>query len=183
MMFATVCKAGSFGTLAEPMPVSTDILRSYRTPRTVVRGLQSGERREARILVYLMLACGFYFIAQWPEIARQSRIDDSVPFEARFSGALFGVMFLAPLVFYAIGGLLALGMRVIAPNIQGFDVRLALFWALLVVGPLALIQGAISGLIGSGVEAQLTGGIIFVVFAVVLIAGLRVALEAARARA
>ncbi|MCB1406697.1 MAG: YIP1 family protein [Rhodobacteraceae bacterium] len=165
------------------MPVSTDILRSYRAPRAVLRGLQQGQRREARILVYLLVACGLVYVAQWPRLARQAHFDDSVPLEALMSGALFGVMFLAPLIFYAIGGVMGLVLRAFVRGIDGFDVRLALFWALLVVSPLMLLQGLVSGLIGPGREAMLSGALVFVVFAAVLIAGLRVALEAARGRA
>lgn len=165
------------------MSVTTDIVRSYRAPRAVVRGLAQGSRREARILVYLVLACGLFFVAQWPGIARTAHLDDSQPFEARMSGALFGVMFLAPLVFYGIAGIITLGMRLAAAHLDGFDVRLALFWALLVVSPLSLLQGLVTGLIGEGPQATLTGVVIFGVFCAVLVAGLRVALEAARARA
>ncbi|MCL4676640.1 MAG: YIP1 family protein [Pararhodobacter sp.] len=165
------------------MAVSTDILRSYRAPRAVLRGLQQGPRREARILVYLLVACGLIFVAQWPRVARQAHLDDSVPFEALMSGALFGVMFLAPLVFYAIGAVLGLVMRGLVRGVETFDVRLALFWALLVVSPLMLLQGLVTGLIGPGREATLTGVVVFGVFLAVLISGLRVALEAARTRA
>lgn len=165
------------------MAVSTDILRSYRAPRAVVRGLQQGQRREARILVYLMIACALFFVAQWPRLARQSHLDDTVPLEAMMAGALFGLVFLAPLIFYAVGALLALAMGLFVARIDGFDVRLALFWALLVISPLALLQGLVSGMLGQGSQAALTGGVVFAVFIAVLVAGLRVALEAARARA
>ena len=165
------------------MSVSTNILRSYRAPRTVVRSLRSGHRREARILVYLMLACALFFVAQWPQLARQAQFDDTVPFEARMAGVLFGTVFLAPLMFYAIGGVLTLICRFFNAATDGFDVRLALFWALLVVSPLVLLQGLVSGIIGAGPQVALTGVIVFVVFAAVLGAGLRVALEAAREQA
>ncbi|WP_417586369.1 YIP1 family protein [Pararhodobacter oceanensis] len=165
------------------MSVSTDMLRSFRNPRAVVRGLRQGQRREARILVYLMIACALFFIAQWPSLARQAHLDDSVPFEALMAGALFGSVFMAPLMFYAIGGILTLVCRFFERAINGFDVRLALFWALLVVSPLVLLQGLVTGMIGDGPQATLTGTAVFVIFAMVLAAGLRVALEAARARA
>ncbi|PVH27945.1 YIP1 family protein [Pararhodobacter oceanensis] len=165
------------------MSVSTDMLRSFRNPRAVVRGLRQGQRREARILVYLMIACALFFIAQWPRLARQAHLDDSVPFEALMAGALFGSVFMAPLMFYAIGGILTLVCRIFERAINGFDVRLALFWALLVVSPLVLLQGLVTGMIGNGPQATLTGAAVFAVFAMVLAAGLRVALEAARAQA
>lgn len=158
------------------------MLRSYRAPRAVVRGLNQGSRREARILVYLMLACALFFVAQWPGIARSAQLDESQPFEARMSGALFGVMFIAPLVFYGIAGVLTLLLRVFVAKVDGFDIRLALFWALLVVSPLSLLQGLVAGIIGQGQQALATGIVIFAVFLMVLVAGLRVALEAALAR-
>jgi len=52
-----------------------------------------------------------------------------------------------------------------------------------VVSPLSLLQGLVTGIIGQGPEAMLTGVVIFAVFLMVLIAGLRVAVEAARAQA
>jgi len=73
-------------------------------------------------------------------------------------------------------------MRLFVAGLDGFDVRLALFWALLVVSPLSLLQGLVTGIIGLGLEAQLTGTLVFVVFLSVLVAGLRVAIEVARAR-
>lgn len=158
------------------------MLRSYRAPRAVVRGLNQGSRREARILVYLMLACALFFVAQWPGIARSAQLDELQPFEARMSGALFGVMFIAPLVFYGIAGVLTLLLRVFVAKVDGFDIRLALFWALLVVSPLSLLQGLVAGIIGQGQQALATGIVIFAVFLMVLVAGLRVALEAALAR-
>lgn len=161
------------------MAVSTDILHSFSRPRVVLRSLRDGERREARVLVYLMLACALVFVAQWPRLARQAHLDDSIPLDALLAGALFGWVFVAPLLFYAAAMLLTLAMRLIAP-VQPFDVRLALFWALLVASPLALLQGMVTGLIGSGVAALVTGIAVSGVFGVVLVAGLRVAVEAAR---
>ena len=165
------------------MSVSTDILRSYRAPRDVFRGLRGGDRREARILIYLLVACGLFFVAQWPGVARQAHLDDSIPFEARMSGALFGAIFLAPLVFYAVGWVLSLILKRVNNRVDGFDVRLALFWSLLAISPLMLLQGLVLALIGPGPQATLTGVIIFGLFLMILIAGLRVALEAARTQA
>ena len=158
------------------MPVTTDILRSYRAPRAVIRGLQ-GDRREARILVYLVVACALIFVAQWPRLARAAHESDAIPLEALLSGALFAWIFVAPLVFYALGGLLALVLRLVRP-VEGFTVRLGLFWALLAASPLALLQGLTAGMIGPGPATSLTGALTALVFVVVLVAGLRVALEA-----
>lgn len=161
------------------MAVSTDILHSYARPRAVLRSLRAGERREARVLVYLMLACALIFVAQWPRLARQAHLDESIPLDALLAGALFGWVFVAPLLYYAAALLLVLAMRLVAP-VQAFDVRLALFWALLVASPPALLQGLVTGLIGPGLPALITGLAVAGVFGAVLVAGLRVAVEAAR---
>lgn len=164
------------------MAVSSDILHSLTRPRAVIRGLRGGERREARVLVYLMLACGLIFVAQWPRLARQAHLDESVPLEALLAAALFGWVFIAPLLFYALAALLSLGLRLLAP-VTGFDVRLALFWALLVASLPMLLVGLVAGLIGPGAPAVLVSALALAVFLAVLVAGLRVAVEAARSSA
>lgn len=165
------------------MSVVADILLSFRAPRAVLRRLAGGERREARILVYLMIACVLIFVAQWPRLARVAHLDDAIPMEALLSGALFGWVFVMPLFLYALAGLMALVLRVVVRGADGFAVRLALFWALLVASLPALLQGMVMGVIGPGLEASLTGGLVVVVFLAVLIAGLRTALEAPPAEA
>ncbi|MCW1933716.1 YIP1 family protein [Pararhodobacter zhoushanensis] len=158
------------------MALTTDIVASYRRPRAVLRSLQ-GDRREARILVYLMLACALIFVAQWPRLARDAHMDETIPLDALLSGALFAWIFIAPLAFYALGGMLSLVLRIAGP-VDAFAVRLGLFWALLVAAPLMLFQGLVAGLIGPGLQANLAGLPAAVAFFAVLIAGLRVALEA-----
>lgn len=165
------------------MSLTTDILRSYRAPRAVLRHLRAGARREARLLAYLMIACGLIFVAQWPRLAREAHLSDAVPLEGLLAGALFAWVFVAPLLFYALGGLLGLILRLAVPGTDGFDVRLALFWALLVASPLALLHGLAMGAVGSGAGVALTFLLAVADFIVVLVAGLRVALEAAQARA
>jgi len=165
------------------MSVSADILRSYRAPREVLRRLRSGSRREGRILVYLILACGLIFVAQWPRLAREAHLDEGVPLEALMAGALFAWVFIAPLVFYLLGAILTLILKLAAPAVDGFDVRLGLFWSLLVASPLALLHGLGMGMIGAGPAVSLTFLIVVAVFVLVLVAALRVALEAARAGA
>jgi hypothetical protein len=165
------------------MSVTLDILHSYRRPRAVLHRLRGGDKREARLLVYLMLACAMFFVAQWPVLSRRAHLDDSVPLEGLLAGALFGWIFVAPLAFYGIGGILTLVLRLWSRGLEGGDIRLALFWALLVTSPLALLHGLTLGLVGNGPAAVLTFSLVVLVFMMVLIAGLRVALEAAQPQA
>lgn len=165
------------------MALSSDILRSYRSPRVVLRELVARDRREARALFYLLLACALVFVAQWPRLAREAHLSDAIPLQGLMAGALFGWLFIAPLFLYGIGALLGLVLRVAQPGADGFAVRLALFWALLAVSPLVLLQGALAALTGPGALALLTGLAVLGVFGAVLVAGLRVALEAGRSAA
>jgi len=157
------------------MALTTDILASYRRPRAVLRRLQ-GDRREGRILVYLMLGCALIFIAQWPRLARQAQLDDTITRDAWLAGALFGWIFIAPLAFYALAGILTLLLRLAGP-VDAFAARLGLFWAVLAASPLMLLHGLAAGLIGPGTATTLLGLPAVAAFMVMLVAGSRVALE------
>lgn len=158
------------------MTLTGAILQSWRSPRRVLAALLAQDRREGRLLLYLTLALGLVFLAQWPRLARQATPE--VPLEALMVGALFGLMFVGPLLFYALGAVLTLALRLVAP-VEGFAVRLALFWALLASAPLVLMQAALAALAGPGLLAAATGFAVLGAFGALLVAGLRVALAAA----
>ena len=164
------------------MSLTADILRSYRAPRRVVHRQLKAGRREDRALVYLMSACVLIFIAQWPALSRAAHLDPSVPFDARLGGALMGVLFVLPLVAYAISFLLWLALRLFGP-VERYGVRLALFWAMLAVSPLMLAQSALSSIVGTGGVVLLFGLGVLAAFLVILVAGLRAALEDGRTAA
>lgn len=166
------------------MAVTSDILRSYRHPRRVMRELLAQGRREDRALAFLMLGCGLMFVAQWPALARAAELDPSVPLQARIGGALVGAMFMLPLLMYLLAGLVHLGLRTAGWRSGGYSSRLALFWAFLSTSPLALFHGLLRGLAGPGAATQLVGVIVLGAFLALWIAGLReAALEPGGTRA
>jgi len=165
------------------MAISSDILRSYRAPRAVLGERLALDRREGRALIYLMLACALIYVAQWPRLARQAHVSDAIPFDGLMVGALFGWLFLAPLFFYAVGALLGLLLRFLRRGADPFAARLALFWALLAISPLVMVQGAIAAVAGPGALALVTGLAVLAAFLAILVAGLRVALDAGEAEA
>ncbi|MEX5728860.1 hypothetical protein Ga0609869_002213 [Rhodovulum iodosum] len=146
------------------MAVSREIFATWRAPRTVMRRQLAGGQREERALVYLMAACLMIFVSTLPGLARDAYLDPSVPLEARIGGALVAWMFLAPLIFYvlaAVGHLLA---RLFGGRGTWFGARLALFWTLLAVSPLWLLQGLVAGLIGPGAALALVSSVLAVAF-------------------
>ena len=125
------------------MTVSADILESYAAPGRVMRRKLAEGVREDRALATLMAALALIFLGQWPGLMRATRLDPSVPFDARVGGALMGLLFLAPLIAYGLAALVRLVARALGG--QG-----TWFWALLAASPLMLVQGLVAGLIGPG---------------------------------
>lgn len=146
------------------MPVSTDILESYRRPRAVMRRQIDGGATEGRALAVLLGACLLIFIAQWPALARAAHVDPSVPLDARMGGALMATMFLVPPIAYALAGLSHLVARALGGQGSGLGARMALFWSLLAVSPLMLFQGLVSGFIGPGPALSAVGLLVLAVF-------------------
>ncbi|MGF6859959.1 ABC-type multidrug transport system permease subunit [Rhodobacteraceae bacterium MBR-64] len=149
------------------MSVTRDILRAWRAPRAVMRGHLRAGVREDRALAFLMAACLLLFVARWPGEARAAYLDPSVPLNARLAGALLGLLFLAPLIFYALGAVSHLVARLFGGRGSFYSARLALFWSLLAVSPLALVQGLLAGFLGAGVALTTSGVAILVAFLVI----------------
>ncbi|MTE01439.1 hypothetical protein GIY56_14215 [Paracoccus sp. YIM 132242] len=128
--------------------IAPRVLQSWVAPRRVVRGLSAMPERVK--LVVLMAAMLVFLVAQAPAHARLAQLDPSVPFEARMGGALLAVMFLMPVLAYAVASLVTLLSRLTPWHLTQEDSRLALFWALLAVAPAMLLAGLVAGLVGPG---------------------------------
>lgn len=156
------------------MSVVGDILRSYRAPRQVMRKHLAGPRREDRALAWLLGACLLIFVAQWPRLARQAHLDDSIPLPGLLAGALFGWMFLAPLILYALAALLQLGARLAGRGAADhYAMRVVTFWSLLASSPVWLVQGMVAGLAGPGGIGAVAGLAVVAAVAIFIGAGLR----------
>ncbi|KFI31881.1 YIP1 family protein [Haematobacter massiliensis] len=146
------------------MAITTEILRSYRTPGAVVRRRLLDGVREDRALAVLMAACLVMFVAQWPRLAREAHLDPTIPLDARLGGALLGWLFLAPLFFYLLAGLSHLVARLLGGRGSYHSARVALFWSLLAAAPLFLLNGLVAGLVGPSTAATATGIVVLAVF-------------------
>ncbi len=138
------------------MAVSTEIWRSWRGPGAAVRRQMAGAT-EGRALAYLMAACFLIFIAQWPRLSREAYLMPEVPLEARLGAALLGWVFIAPLFFYGLAALSHLVAKAFGGQGTWLGARLALFWTLLALSPVFLLQGLVAGFIGPSPALTATG--------------------------
>lgn len=159
LTFVRGWKAGCHGTRTK-MAVTLDMLRSWRDPRGVIRAKLAGGLREDRALATLMGACALIFVGQWPRLSREAFLDPSIPLEARMVGALMGVVFLLPLMLYGLAAISHLVARMFGGKGSWFSARMALFWALLSVSPLMLLNGLVAGFLGQGAALTVVGIIV-----------------------
>ncbi|TRD20753.1 YIP1 family protein [Palleronia caenipelagi] len=139
------------------MSLTADILRSYAHPGdTLLRRLGPVYRREARALATLMLGCFLVFLAQAPRLQRQS-IETGQELDVMIGGALFGWLFVAPLVFYGIAGVSHFVAKLVGGQGTYSEARMALFWSFLAAAPLWLLWGLVAGLVGPGVGLDVIG--------------------------
>lgn len=139
------------------MSATGDIVQSYRHPRAVIRRHLARGVNEGRVFIFLVGACLLVFIAQWPRLSREAYLDTTIPLDARLGAAMLGWLFIAPLFFYALSGVSYMVARLMGGQGSTFGARLALFWSLLVVTPLWLLQGLVAGFIGAGPQLTAVG--------------------------
>ncbi|MBT8417104.1 MAG: YIP1 family protein [Silicimonas sp.] len=154
------------------MSIALDIVRTYRTPREVMARRIGHDVREDRALAVLMGACVLIFIAQWPRLAREAHLDDTIGFDARLAGALFAWLFLAPLLFYVLSLLVQGAFRLIGRHVNGYSVRMAVFWGLLAAAPMFLLTGLTAGFVGPGPALNIVGALAFAALVVFWVSGL-----------
>lgn len=161
------------------MAVTTDIVRSWRRPRAVMRDLLDQGQREDRAIAYVLVACLLMFVAQWPRLVRVSEGFEAAPGQDTpeltqlVAYAFFGTVMVLPLMLYGLAALSHMVARVLGGQGSWFSARLALFWALLAASPLALLYGLVRGFIGPGQEASLTGLVWLVAFLAMWLLSLR----------
>ena len=162
------------------MAVSSDIVRTWRGPRRVVRDLLAQGRREDRALVYLMAGLLIVFVARLPALQRDA-ILSGTDFTRDASYAFFGLIIISPLLFYGLAEIGRLVAWVFGNAISSYSGRLALFWAWLAASPAALLYGLGAGFVGPEETAtQIVGAIWLAAFFWFWIQGVR---EAAKAGA
>jgi len=133
---------------ADQMSVVMDIFASYARPGEVAARRTGDVPREDRALAVLMAACFLMFIAQWPALSRTAFEDSTIDLRHLIGAALFGWLFVMPIVMYLFGAVGHLLARLLGGRGSWYSARFVLFWALLASTPLWLLNGLIAGMIG-----------------------------------
>jgi hypothetical protein len=169
------------------MPLSSDILRTWRDPRGVMRDLMRGGPREDRLIFVVMFGCFMMFVAQLPVQARLAHLSrqgsgDVLEMDMLIGTTFFGWLMIMPLLLYLVAGLSVAIMRVLGRPVSGHDARLALFWAVLAAAPAALLAGLANGLVGPGATTRVAGVVWIGALLLFWMQGLREAVVVGRER-
>lgn len=143
------------------MPVSRDILRTYRGPRRVVGELLAMGPREDRAIAWLMIGCFIFFLARLPGLQREAVLAGS-DFQRDTIYAFFALLMILPLVFYGIAFLGYLLARVMGRGATAYGARVAVFWGWLASTPVVLFYGMLMGFNGPEHPGTVAVGVIWV---------------------
>jgi len=129
------------------MSVTKDIVAGWRSPRAVIARHYARPQSEPYAFTFLVTFIVVTFIARWPVAGRESFYQPDVPLAQRLLANGLGLLALIPF-WYLLAALSTWVTRVSGRQISYYDGRLALFWALVMVTPLVLLQGLVEGMIG-----------------------------------
>jgi hypothetical protein len=145
------------------MGITAEILRSLIAPRQAIRR-QLPSITEGRALTYLLAACLLLIVAQAPLQSRLAHFQPEAPFEARMLATALGILAVVPAFCYALAALSHLAGRIFGGRGSWLGARLALFWTMLAMAPLFLLNGLVAGMIGPGPQANVVGVILITAF-------------------
>lgn len=138
------------------MPVTTDIVQSWRVPRQVIRRhLNAGPTEPfafSLLVAFLILA----FVAQWPVMSRAAFLQPDVPLLQRMLAAALALLASIPL-WYGIAAISHLVAKALKGQGTYLGARMALFLALLAASPLMLLHGMVAGFLGQGLQTNIVG--------------------------
>lgn len=131
------------------MPLTTDLVATWRRPRAILRQHLARGQSEPFALSFLLVFLLLAFVGQWPVAARAAHMAGEPSATPRIVAMAYGVLLLIP-VAYLVAAVSHLAARVMGGQGTWYGARIALFWALAAIGPLLLLQGLVGGMIGPG---------------------------------
>jgi hypothetical protein len=151
------------------MPVTTDIVRTWRSPRQVFRSHLARGRSEPWAFSLLMAFMIVAFVAQWPGASRNAFYSPEMPILAQMFAIGMGMLAFIP-VWYLLAAIGHWVAKLLGGQGDHYGARLALFWALVTVSPLMLLLGLVKGMIGPGpalISVTVLTGVAFLAFWIV----------------
>ncbi len=147
-------QAGNAGLtdLGARRSLAVEMLGGYRWPRRAIERQIGVGLVEGRALFHLMLGCALLCVASIPAALRSAAelpIADAA--SAAVASRIFGYVVVLPILAYAGAGLI----RLVSGG-SGLAVRSALFWSVLLGGPIALCLSAIGPALPDGVRSILS---------------------------
>jgi hypothetical protein len=145
------------------MAVTTDIVRSWHSPRAVMQSHLARGKSEPWVFALLVAFMVVAFVAQWPGASREAYLHPEKPIAAQLFAIAMGMLAFVPIWYLlaAIGHWLA---KLMGGQGDHYRARLALFWALVTVSPLTLFLGLVKGMIGPGPGLTAVAALTAVVF-------------------
>ncbi len=145
------------------MTVTTDLVRTWWRPRAILRQHLARGKSEPFALSFLLIFLVLAFIGQWPGAARAAHFAGEPSAWPRILPTAYGLLAAIPFL-YGLAALGHLAARTMGGQGTWYGGRIALFWALAAVGPLMLLQGLVSGMIGPGPSLTALNLVIAVAF-------------------
>lgn len=150
------------------MSTLSDIVIFHIKPRLVIRRRISHSTGDGEALLYLLLACFAFFLAQIPEMVRLNiNYGSEFPFHGMVAARFVGVAIFAPILFYIVSALTRIVLKAGGLKISWLNSRISLFWALLASTPMMLALGVVQGLTQSNIvlwSATVIVGLLFLFF-------------------
>jgi Yip1 domain len=131
------------------MAVTTDILATWKSPRSAVRRHLARGVSEPFAFTLLLVFLILTFVSQWPQASREAFLAQDPSVAPRLLARALAVLATIPF-WYGIAALSRIIARMLGGQGSWYGARIALFWALATVSPLMLLQGLVAGMIGPG---------------------------------
>jgi len=150
------------------MSASGEIIRAYKGFGMSMKRQIESHPGEERLLAYVVTACLIFFVARVPALLKLSVAAATAEVSpiALFITNLVGSFFFAPLMLYGLAALSHLVAKAFGGAGVAAHARLALFWTLLVISPLALISTVLQIALPMAWVSQTLWFALFLVFAI-----------------
>ena len=138
------------------MSVVSRVLLTYRSPSRAFDLMYGRPIDESSSLGYLMGACIFTYVAQWPYLARQAHLD-GFDLQTSLAASLLAWLLIAPLLLYTLALFVYFFHKVLGGGKSSVQIRMGLFWSFFAASPLMMLLGIVKGFLGSGTAENIVG--------------------------